>query len=268
MRNVKSFWTKPAGCFYEGLEELVSWSIFTAVRCTGDCEIFTDKTGAEWLAQLNLPLRPGAISRELDNAPGDGYTWNEGKIYCNFIQHSPFIQTDLDVLLGRDWARRIKAASIVCERHYSVSHAWAEGLYMNESWREAITREDGRSFACGTFGGNDLEAIHRIAFEGLAFIDANRGALKRFKPIAGALIAEEWAVCREYDWQEVSTVLPDGNALATTFCHFEKSYLHRQGSKKKTQEIIENTRERLEAIWPGQVQRCRDVRKAIAKVSG
>lgn len=267
MRTIKSFWTKPARAFYEGLEELASWSILTALNQTGACEIFTDTHGAEWLEALRLPLPPGSISRELDNAPGDGYTWNEGKIYCNAIQKTPFIQTDLDVLLGRDWPRRIKGASVIAERRYSLSHTWAEGLLMPRQWADAINRGDGRSFGCGVFGGNDLEAIGRIAFAGLSFIQTNREELKKHRASMGALLAEEWCVVREYDWLEVSTLIPDTNALAGLFITPDKSYLHRQGEKKRLPLIVNNTRERLETIWPGQVQRCAEVRKAFAKPS-
>lgn len=265
MRTIKSFWTKPKACFYEGLEEIASWSILSTLTHIGECEIFTDTLGAEWLKALKLPIPNTSISLELNNAPGDGFTWNEAKIYCNAIQYKPFLQTDLDVIVGRDWAGRIKSASVVAERHYSFPHQWANGLVMPKHWQSAIDSEDGRAVACGTFGGNDIAATRKIALAGLEFIEGNRMALKQFRPVLGALIAEEWAILREYDWNEISTIVPDSLQLAANFCAPEKSYMHRQGVIKRTPEGIANTRARLEKIRPGQSRRCEDVRKEFAK---
>lgn len=262
MRTIKSVWTKPKGFFFPGLEELTSLSILRTVRYTGGCEIFADSLGAEWIRRLRLPVTK--IAETLEKCPGDGAVWNEGKLYCNLTQETPFIQTDLDVIQGRAWPKRLEGAAIIAERAYNLDHVWLRSrpLEVPEHWAQASGLMDGRSFACGTYGGSDLAAIQEIAETGLQFIARNRNKFAGLDPYLPVVVAEEWAVVRGFDWMEVTTLLPslpDGAVFAAK----SKAYMHLIGPSKRRPDTVEDIRRRLREEAPERQSICAEVRKWI-----
>lgn len=264
MQAIKSIWTKPPGFFWDGLEICTSLSVLNGLRHFGSLVVYADALGESWFKSLRLPGKIEVI-RAMDDCPVDPFFWVGGKLWAYELQskRGAFVHTDFDVFVGDDWPQRIKSASVLAERGYWQTHDWAAGLHMPEHWRDAIGRGDGTSFNCGTFGGNDLRAISRIARAGLDFCLDNWEAAKRdaFKTLDAILICEEWAIAREYDWREVSTVLPS-MPIGGQFASVASSYHHRLVSKRKPEGIAE-MRGMLDAMLPGQSKRCDEVRKGF-----
>lgn len=267
MKTVKSIWTRPPGFFREGIEVCASLSIMTALRHCGNCTVYADKLGAAWLRALRLPLPLSDIVVALDDVPGDPRAWAKGKLWTYAYlakRRVPFLHTDLDVFPWAGWSRRVMSGSVVAERAYWRLHDWAAGLSMSDHWRDAIARQDGIAFACGTYGGNDVDGLARIAKAGLDFLEDNQSALASESPLESCLLAEEWAIAREYDWNEVTTVLPP-RPIGAQFASVASSYHHRLVSKRKPEGIAE-MEVLLDAMLPGQSKRCKEVRKDFPAV--
>lgn len=268
MKMLKSLWTAPKRWRHEGAEAMWALSILRVIKFYGKCTVFTDELGKMWLEAMQLPVGESLeISLLLEEIRlFDPHNWSLGKLYVNMNQHEPFIQTDGDVFIGRCFPRRMHEASVCTEKLYGrVPDAWFEKLKQVPShWREAYDKKDGTSFNCGTFGGNDIQSIRRIATAGFDFWQLNADRMSKAPSSDAAICCEEWAIAREYDPLEVSclhSMDPAGSAMLAQ----SKSYCHLPGAAKIEEEWQSKIRQRLELECPGQLRRCIDVANSFSR---
>jgi hypothetical protein len=276
---VKSLFTRPGRWRHTGAEEVWALSILRLVKFYGSVRIITDEQGAYWVDALRLPVAGRIkVTRELDDlAKVDPHLWSFGKLYANSLQKDPFFQTDGDTVIGRCLPERIHSAQVFCERIYENSprdakkkaeDQWSSWFWKTEApghWWDAYEANDGTSASCGIFGGRDTETIRRISITGMDFAQKNVAILKKIRADMAAVILEEWAVCREIDPMEISTLRGSDHAGHLMLAR-SKCFWHQQGKAKLEKEVQQRVKDKLEAECPGQVARCREVARAFSKV--
>lgn len=274
IRQCKSLWTRPNRWRHAGAEELWSLSILRLCKFYGHVTIYTDELGEIFLKALRLPVAGRLqIVRALDDlSREEPKSWALGKLYAYSLQKEPFIHTDGDVVLGRQFPQRIHDAAFCAERLYSnVPGAWFRDCIAPKSWHQQWSDGNGISFNCGLFGGRDTHAIREWAHKALAFARNNAGILARVKDTAGrfrsdlaAIACEEWTIAREIDPLEVSC-LSSMDPAGSEMLRRAKAYWHTPGAAKIDPDVRERVRLKLEAECPGQASRCREVAREFAR---
>lgn len=248
MKFIRSLWTAPPGWRHSGMETLWRLSCLRIIEHHGALTIHTDSTGASWLSGLHLPSSV-TVTLALDALPHSlAHVWAIGKVACYAAEQEPFIHLDGDVILGRPLPRRVLSAEVCAEHVYHVVPGkWFERADAPPHWHGDWKRGNGTSFNCGIFGGNNLPAIHRIAQAGFSFAQRNCELLRAVKPtIQPSMVAEEWAIAREFDPLEVECLTANNEAGDYLLKH-PRAYWHQAGKSKLDPANMEKTKERLRA---------------------
>lgn len=274
MLQIKCLWTKPTRWRVDGSEELWSLSILSVLRFHGKCTVFTDDRGKEWLKALRIPgFHESSISLLLNDLRAhDPWVWHLGKLYTNINQDKPFIQTDGDVVLGKPLPNRILGAEVCAERLYlQTPGPWFGRCQAPANWMDDWKNDNGLSFNCGLFGGNNVKAIKAIHSAGIDFVLKNLATLKRFAPRDGAAVCcEEWAIAREFDGYEVSTLTtmnemtPHLRSVGGTMGKSKPwAYWHLSGPSKWDEVNKARVRRVLSEWAPGHAEHCRLIAKGF-----
>lgn len=276
-KMLRSLWTAPTRWRWQGSEELAALGLHRIVKFYGEVTVHTDELGKMWLEALHLPcagnIKITLLLEDLRNH--DPYNWSLGKLYTNMNQEEPFIQTDFDVIIGRQLPERIHRAGVCAERLYSnkpkrekEEDSWIEWFRKcdaPEHWKKDAEENNGIAFNCGMFGGNYVSSIQKISAASFEFSVRNAAKLRKIRADKGAIVCEEWAIAREYDPWEVSCLASMDSAGSELMAH-TRGYCHQAGASKIEPEIMQKVRDRLEAEIPGQARRCKEVASAFANL--
>lgn len=148
--------------------------------------LYSDDTGARFLIdKLSLPYKTVEISHNHFYLPNKNL-WALSKIQTYSLQTEPFIHIDGDVFLFQAFSEEIFSATLVvqnievateyytsAQQQYMASFSYFPDCVRKDFW----SGKPIKAVNAGLLGGNNLEFIHKYAYEAKQYVKRNESVL-------------------------------------------------------------------------------------------
>lgn len=190
MKAVMSWWSLPAKNPYQNKRfsrlDLILWSLSSAYakKHFGSVTLYTDAEGAILFNKFRSVLSFDEVIVCLDDLNDRCYSdiniWSLGKLYVYSKMEEPFIHIDYDLFLRNIPESNFLSAPVFSlhpefyhvgwggqEMFYPKDKLLFAFLYLPDSWKEALVKDEHYPYNMGIFGGDDLDRIKSFANEAL-----------------------------------------------------------------------------------------------------